>query len=116
MWTFVYKTDKHGFLQRCKARLVVCGNQQEKGDLPTQATTLTSMAFRTLMGITTKFDLETVQIDAVNAFMYCDLDEVVYIQMPPGFTKKGKVLRLRKALYGLRRSPLLWQKNLTNSF
>jgi hypothetical protein len=39
---------------------MVCGNQQEKGDLPTRATTLASTAFRTLMGITAKFDLETV--------------------------------------------------------
>ena len=115
MWVFVYKTDKHGFLQKCKARLVVCGNQQALGDLPTRATTLASASFRTLMAITAKFDLETIQMDAVNAFVHCDLDEVVYMKMPPGYTKKGKVLRLRKALYGLRRSPLLWQKNLTNS-
>jgi hypothetical protein len=92
MWTFVYKTDKHRYLQRCKAQLVVCGNQQEKGDLPTRATTLAGTAFRTLMGITVKFDLETVQIDTVNAFVHCDLDEVVYMQMPPGFTKPGKAL------------------------
>jgi hypothetical protein len=94
MWTFVYKTDKHGYLQRCKAWLGVCGNQQEKGDLPTRATTLASMAFQTLMGITAKFDLEMVQIDAINAFVHCDLDEVMYMQMLPGFTKLGKVLRL----------------------
>jgi hypothetical protein len=115
MWVFVYKTDKHGFLQKCKARLVVCGNQQAQGDLPTRATTLASTAFRTLMAITAKFDLETIQMDAVNAFVHCDLDEVVYMKMPPGFTKPGRVLRLQKALYGLRRSPLLWQKNLTSS-
>jgi hypothetical protein len=67
------------------------------------------------MAVTAKFDLETIQMDAVNAFVHCDLDEVVYMKMPPGFTKAGKVLRLRKALYGLRRSPLLWQRNLTSS-
>lgn len=115
MWVFVYKTDKHGYLQKCKARLVVCGNQQAQGDLPTRATTLASTAFRTLMAVTAKFDLETIQMDAVNAFVHCDLDEVVYMKMPPGFAKAGKVLRLRKALYGLRRSPLLWQRNLTSS-
>ena len=54
-------------------------------------------------------------MDAVNAFVHCDLDEVVYMKMPPGYMKQGKVLRLRKALYGLRRSPLLWQTNLTSS-
>src|SRR6266480_1316931 len=115
MWVFVYKTDKHNFLQKYKARLIVCGNQQARGDLPTRATTLTSTAFRTLMAITVKFDLKTVQMDAVNAFIHCDLDEVVYMKMPPGYMKQGKVLRLRKALYGLRRSPLLWQTNLTSS-
>src|SRR6266702_3570452 len=117
MWVFVYKMDKHGFLQKCKARLVVCGNQQAPGDLPTRVTTLASTTFRTLMAIIAKFDLKTTQIDTVNAFVYCDLDEVVYMKLPPGFNngKKDKVLRLRKALYGLRRSPLLWQKNLTSS-
>ena len=89
MWTFVYKTDKHTFLSKCKARLVVCGNQQERGELPTRATTLASTAFRTLMAITAKFDLETIQIDAVNAFVYCDLDEVVYMKLPPRFTVRG---------------------------
>ena len=39
-WVFRYKTDKHGNLQKCKARLVVCGNQQRNHDLSTRATTL----------------------------------------------------------------------------
>jgi len=37
------------------------------------------------------------------------------MKFPPGFEKPNKVLRLRKALYGLRRAPLLWQKELTMS-
>ncbi|XP_044720095.1 reverse transcriptase (RNA-dependent DNA polymerase) domain-containing protein [Hirsutella rhossiliensis] len=56
-------------------------------------------------------------MDAVNAFVHAPLDdeEVIFMRMPPGFQKRGKVLRLRKALYGLRRSPLLWQQMLTSS-
>ena len=55
------------------------------------------------MAITIKFNLETTQKDAVNAFIYCDLNEVIYIKLPPGFNKGkiDKVLRLRKALYRL---------------
>jgi len=55
------------------------------------------------MAITAKFDLEIMQIDTVNVFVYYDLDEVVYIRLPPGFSKgkTDKILRLRKALYGL---------------
>jgi hypothetical protein len=55
------------------------------------------------MAITIKFDLKTTQIDAVNAFIYYDLDKVVYIKLLLGFNigKTDKVLRLRKALYRL---------------
>jgi hypothetical protein len=38
------------------------------------------------------------------------------VKFPPGFEKPNKVIRLRKALYGLRRSPLLWQRELTKTF
>ena len=100
---FVYKTDKHKFLQKCKTHLVVCRNQQAPGDLSTKATILTNITFQTLMTITAKFDLKITQIDAVNVFIYCDLDEVVYIKLLLGFNKgkEDKVLHLRKALYGL---------------
>lgn len=86
MWVFTYKTDSDGCLQKCKARLVVCGNQQEEGELPTKATTLASSAFRTLIALVAKFDLETIQMDAVNAFVNCDLDEVVYMRIPPYYS------------------------------
>jgi hypothetical protein len=29
------------------------------------------------MAVTAKFDLETIQVDAVNAFVHCDLEEVI---------------------------------------
>ena len=103
MWVFVYKTDKYGFLQKCKACLVVYRNQQALRDLPTKATILTSMTFWTLMAITTKFNLEMTQINAVNTFVYCDLNEVVYIKLLLRFNKgkEDKILHLKKALYGL---------------
>jgi hypothetical protein len=43
-----------------------------------------------------------------SVFLNDDLKEEVYVHQPPGFAipdKEGKVLRLRKALYGLRRAP-----------
>ena len=106
-WVFKYKTDKHGRLQKCKARLVVCGNQQKHHDLPTRAPTLAITSLRVLLAVATKLDLETLQLDAVNAFVHANLDETVFMRMPPGYGENGKVLRLNKALYGLRQSPLL---------
>jgi hypothetical protein len=85
----------------------VCGNQQAAEDLPTRATTLASTTFRTLMAITARFNLETRQLDVINAFVNCDLDEIVYIRLLPGFKKPGKILLLKKALYRLRQSSLL---------
>ena len=114
-WIFVYKTDKHGRLLKCKARLVALGNQQRECDLPTRATTLAMTSLRVLLAMVAKFDLETLQLDAVNAFVHADLDELVYMRMPPGFTTPSRVLRLNKALYGLRRSPLLWQTKFTSA-
>jgi hypothetical protein len=104
---FKYKLDKHRNLQKCKARLVVCGNQQAAGDLLTRATTLASTTFCTLMAIIARFNLETRQLDAINAFVNCDLNKIVYIRLLLGFKKPRKVLLLKKALYRLKRSPLL---------
>ena len=54
-------------------------------------------------------------MDAVNAFCNSPLDEEIYLYNPPGFPKSGKILRLLKALYGLRKSPKLWLKLLSGS-
>ena len=35
------------------------------------------------------------------------------MKLPPGHRKTGIIVRLNKALYGLRKSPLLWQLELT---
>ncbi|KAM4063276.1 reverse transcriptase (RNA-dependent DNA polymerase) [Hirsutella rhossiliensis] len=117
-WVFKYKFDKHGFLIKFKARLCVRGDLQKLGDKDTYAATLAGKSFRVLMAITAKFDLESRQLDAVNAFANAllDDDEEIYVLFPDGYYRQGWVLRLLRALYGLRRSPLLWQKELTAAF
>ncbi|KAJ6439138.1 peramine synthetase [Purpureocillium lavendulum] len=115
-WVFKYKFDKHGYLQKFKARICVRGDLQQPGSKDTYAATLAGRSFRILMAITAKFDLETRQLDAINAFTNSVLDEDVYVQFPDGYRRRGWVLKLLRALYGLRRSPLLWQKDLTAAF
>jgi hypothetical protein len=47
-------------------------------------------------------------MDVKSAFLNDDLKEEVYVHQLPGFAipdKEGKVLRLRKTLYGLRQAP-----------
>ena len=47
-------------------------------------------------------DLETTQMDVTTAFLYAELDEEVYMEIPKGIFGKedmsGKVLLLLKAL------------------
>lgn len=116
MWVYTYKLDKHGYLRKCKARLVVRGDQQQKATVEeTYASTLAGRSFRTLLAIAAKFDLEMLQFDAVNAFVNAKLPSEVFMRMPPGYRdaqNAGKILVLQKALYGLRIAPLLWQKEL----
>lgn len=113
-WVFKYKTDKHGRLQKYKARLVVCGNQQKYHDLLTWVTTLAMTSLCVLLAVAAKFDLETLQLDVVNVFVLANLDKTLFMYILPEFSKNGKVLQLNRTLYGLRRSFLLWQQKLTN--
>ena len=107
MWVYVYKFDKHGRFKKCKARLVVRGDQQAKSiHENTYASTLAGRSFRTLMAIAARFDLELLQYDAVNAFVNADLKQDIYMRMPPGFRKTGLILKLLKALYGSERVSL----------
>jgi hypothetical protein len=58
-------------------------------------------------------------MDVKSAFLNGDLKEEVYVHQPPGFAipgKEGKVLRLRKALYGLRQAPRAWNAMLDSTF
>jgi hypothetical protein len=115
-WVYVYKFDKHGRFLKTKARLVVRGDQQAKSLTEnTYAATLAGRSFRTLIAIAARFDLELIQYDAVNAFVNAGLEEDVFMKMPPGHRRTGTILKLNKALYGLRKSPLLWQKELTRT-
>ena len=114
MWVFVYKFDKHNRFSKCKARLVVRGDQQRNiTSQDTYAATLAGRSFRLLMAIAAKYDLELKQHDVTNAFVHASLDREVYMRMPQGYQKSGTILKLQKALYGLRISPLLWQRDFT---
>lgn len=112
MWLFSYKFDEDGYLYKHKARLVVRGDLQDDwGD--TYAATLAARVFRFLIGITAAFGLNAYQYDVLNAFLNAPLDRKLYARAPEGFAQDlGKLLELKRALYGLKDAPLLWYKHL----
>jgi hypothetical protein len=112
-WVFTYKTNSDGYLTKYKARLVVRGDLQQMDGQDVYAATLAFKVFRALMALVAAFRLKTRQLDAVNAFLNAPNDEEIYCYMPDGFKISKKVLKVKKALYGQRKSPLLWLRMLT---
>jgi hypothetical protein len=100
-------------VERYKARLVVKGYSQTYGiDYDETFAPVAKMStVRTLISCATNLDWPLHQLDVKNAFLHGDLQEEVYMDIPPGFATsqtKGKVLRLKKSLYGLKQSPRAW--------
>ena len=53
-----------------------------------------------------------------NAFLNGDLEEEIYMDLPPGFDQESKiekVCKFRKSLYGLKQSPQVWFGRFTKA-
>jgi hypothetical protein len=105
------KTNAEGKPERAKSRTVVLGNEEhrywEKNDL--YAPVIAKTSIRALVGYAISKGRRVRQCDAKNAFCHPTLpeDEVCIVKPPKGcpFSKPGTYWRLKKTLYGLRRSP-----------
>ena len=109
-WVFDFKLNDDGSIKRVKARFVGCGYSQVEGlDYDkTYAATLPGCCLRLFCSIVADEDLETDSIDAVKAFTQSTVDRELFVEMPQGFAVPGYVLRLFKALEGIKQGSYLW--------
>lgn len=64
-----------------------------------------------LLSLATTQDWPLHQLDVKNVFLYGDLEEEEFMELPPGFEenfRRRKVCRFRKSLYGFMQSPHAW--------
>jgi hypothetical protein len=75
-------------------------------------------SMRLLLALVAQEGWQVHHMDMKSAFLNGDLKEEVYVRQPMGFIiigQEGKVLRLRKALYGLRQAPRAWNSKLDDT-
>ena len=119
-WVFKIKKNEDGDITRYKARMVAKGYTQEYGiDYhDTFAPVLKYKTLRIIMALSVGEDIVIEQMDVKTAFLNADVSEDIYIQVPDGMrlhVSGDKVLKLRKALYGIKQAPHEWNKNI-NTF
>jgi hypothetical protein len=111
-WVFKRKKNVNGEVVRYKARLVAKGYKQEYGVDYTEtfAPVLKYKSLRLLLALSaSSIDIIIEQMDVKTAFINADVDGDIYVELPEGVEgAEGTVLRLLKALYGIKQAPHLW--------
>ena len=93
------------------------GDQQIKNVdyFDTDAPVVSWSTVRTLLTISCVLGLDTKQVNYTLAFCQAKLNNPIYIDSPQGYQQSGKVLRLKKSLYGLTVAPKLFFETLTEA-
>jgi hypothetical protein len=109
-WVFKVKKDLQGRIIKHKARLVAKGYAQREGvDYDEVFAPVARIETgRLLIAIAAQRGWIVHHMDVKLVFLNGDLMEEIYVQQPPEFVVKngsGKVLKLKKVLYGLHQAP-----------
>ncbi|TPX44284.1 DNA-directed DNA polymerase [Chytriomyces confervae] len=114
-WVHKIKLNTDGSVERFKARLVAQGYTQRFGFdyAETHSPVMRSATFRWLLALTALNCWSTRMLDISSAYLYGELEDLVYMKQPPGHDDgSGRVYKLKKGLYGLKQAGRIWYINL----
>lgn len=119
LWAFRRKRLPDGTIRKHKARFTARGDKQIEGEdfNETYAPVVQWTTIRLMFVLQCLLNLESVSADVSCAFLHGTLpaNEEIFVEMPRGFVKPGKVLKLKKSLYGLRQAPRCFWQYLTSA-
>ena len=115
-WVFKIKSD-NTYKSRCVGR----GFQQWNTSIDSAFSPVARLGtVRLMLALSTIYGLDLWQQDVVCAFLNAKLgaEDTVYMEVPECYSQQfpGQVLKLNKAIYGLKSSPRLWNKTLDAFF
>lgn len=117
-WVFNKKLDVNDKV-RYRARLVAKGFTQRRGiDYEdTFSPVVKHSTLRMLFALSVQWDMDITHLDVTTAFLNGHLKENIYMSIPEGFVSEcnGKVLKLKRAIYGLKQSSLVWYEKVRDS-
>ena len=100
-----------------KSRLVICGNFASWGEHSTTTTNLDAPLLRLMLSLACSAETTWSSINITSAFLNADIhdDDTVLVKPPPilvkmDIVKPNTVGPVKKAIYGLREAPRLWQQ------
>ena len=113
-WIYKIKRDNFGEIVRYKGFRQVRGVDFEEVLSPVTR----AESIRIIVAMAAQFKWKLHHLDVKSAFLNGYIEEDIYVDQPEGFIKREKenyVLKLRKALYGLRQAPRAWNNKLDDT-
>jgi len=110
-WIITIKFLADGSIERHKARLVAKGYTQQEGIdfFNTFSPVAKMVTVKVLLSLAPKMKWYLHQLDISNALLNGDLEEEIYMKLPPGYSEiqgqevsPNAVCRLHKSIYGLK--------------